>query len=174
MGLQAELPAWVSKAVLQRQLGIALPLRTIHRLQKKLLKIEWGKEFWFSTGLGKNKFQFAATPEGEGRASLGTDTDPIDTRRRKERAICLNRNLEAFCVQGVNKRDIKLEQGFTACTHHKRNTGRGPLGRPSGSDSPSEVASGYETPASSAVRSNEIGIAELTDRRRAVLLQPRP
>lgn len=77
-------------------------------------------------------------------------------------------------MQGLNKRGIKLEQGFAACTHDKRNTVRSPLSRPSGSDSPSQVASGYETPASRAIRPNEIGIAELTDRRSAVLLQPRP
>ena len=109
MCLQTEPPPRVIKTVLQRQLGIALSLRTIHWLQEKLLKIELIKALWFSTGLGKDEFQFTAMPKGEGRASLGTDTDPIDARRRKQRSICLNRNLEALCVQGVNKYGIKLE-----------------------------------------------------------------
>ena len=56
MRLQAESPSRVSKTVLQRQLGIALPLRPIHWLEKKLLKIEVSKEPWLRTGLGKNKF----------------------------------------------------------------------------------------------------------------------
>ena len=174
MGLQTESPPRVIKTVLQRQLGIALSLRTIHWLQEKLLKIELIKALWLGTGLGKNEFQLTAMLKGEGRASLGTDTDPVDARWRKQCSICLNRNLEAFCVQGVNKRGIKLEQGFAACTHDKPNTVRGSLGRPGGSDSLSQIAGGRETPASSAVRPNEIGITELTDRRSSVLLQPRP
>ena len=174
MGLQTEPPPWVIKTVLQRQLGIALSLRTIHWLQEKLLKIELIKALRLGTGLGKNEFQFTAMPEGEGRARLGTDTDPVDARWRKQRSICLNRNLEAFCVQGVNKRGIKLEQGFAACTHDKPNTVRGPLGRPGGSDGPSQVAGRRETSPPGAIRPNEIGITELTDRRSSVPLQPRP
>ncbi len=174
MGLQAESPTRMIETVLQRQLGIALSLRTIHWLQEKLLKIELIKALWLGTGLGKDELQFAAMPEGEGRASLGTDTDPIDTRRRKQRSICLNRNLEAFCVQGVNKRSIKLEQGFAACTHDKPNTVRGPLGRPGSSDGPSQVAGRRETSPPGAIRPDEIGITELTDRRSSALLQPRP
>ncbi len=174
MGLQAEPPAWVIKTVLERQLGIALSLRTIHGLQEKLLKIELSKELWLRTGLGKDQFQFAAMPEGKGRAGLGADTDPIDARRGKQRSICLKGNFKTFCMQSVNKRGIKLEQGFTACTHHKPNTVRSPPGRPCSSDSISQVVGGCETPAPRAVRPNEIGIAELTDRRSSVPLQPRP
>ena len=65
MRLQAESPTRVSKTVLQRQLGIALPLRAIHWLQEKLLKIEVSKALRLHSGLGKNKFQFAAMSEGE-------------------------------------------------------------------------------------------------------------
>lgn len=65
MRLQAEPPTRMIKAVLQRQLGIALPLRTIHWLQEKLLEIKMSKELWLHTGLGENKFQFAALSQGE-------------------------------------------------------------------------------------------------------------
>ncbi len=174
MGLQTEPPTRVIKTVLQRQLSIALPLRTVQWLQEKLLKIELSKALWLGTGLRKNELQFATPPEGEGRASLGTNTDPIDARRRKERSICLNGNLKTFCVQGVNQRGIKLEQGFAACTHHKPNTARSLPGRPGSSDSLSQVAGGGETSSPGAIRPNEIGIAELTDRRSSILLQPRP
>ena len=172
MRLQAKSPPRVSKTVLQRQLGIAFSLRTIHRLQEKLLEIEVSKELRLGTVLGKDELQFTALPEGEGRASLGTDTDPVNARWRKQRSICLNSNLKSFCMQGLNKRRIKLEQGFAACTHDKRDTVRSTLSRPCGSNSPSQIASGYETPAPGAVRPNEIGITELTDRRSPVLLQP--
>ena len=172
MGLQTEPPPWVIKTVLQRQLGIALSLRTIHWLQEKLLKIELIKALWLGAGLGKDEFQFTTMPKGEGRASLGTDTDPVDARWRKQRSICLNSNLKSFCMQGLNKRRIKLEQGFAACTHDKRDTVRSTLSRPCGSNSPSQIASGYETPAPGAVRPDEIGITELIDRRSPVLLQP--
>ena len=65
MRLQAQSPPRVSKTILQRQLGIALPLRTIHWLQEKLLEIEVSKELRLHTGLGENKFQFAALSQGE-------------------------------------------------------------------------------------------------------------
>ena len=174
MGLQAESPAWVIQAVLERQAGIALPLRTIHWLQEKFLKIELSEQLRLRTGLGKNKFEFPALPESEGRAGLGADTDPVDARWRKQCAIGLNSNLKPLGVQGLNKDGIKLEQGFTACTHDKRNTVRSRLSRPGGSDRPSQVAGGRETPAPGAVRPNEIGIAELTHSRRAVLFQSGP
>ncbi len=174
MGLQAEPPTRVIKTVLQRQLGIALSPRAIHGLQEKLMKIELVKALWLGPGLGEYEFQFTAMPKGEGRASLGTDTGPVDARRRKQHSIRFNRNLEAFCVESVNQSDVKLEQGFAACTYNKPNTVRSPPGQPGGRDRLSQIGGGRETPASSAVRPNEIGIAELTDGRGSVLLQSRP
>ncbi len=174
MRLQAESPARMGETVLQARVGIALPIRTIQRLQEKLLKIESGKQLRLRTGLGKNEFEFPAMRENECRASFGTDTDPIDTRWRQQCAICLNGDFKTFCMQGVNKRSIKLEQWFAAGTHHKRNTLRGPPGRPGGSDSHRQLTGGRETPAPGAVRTNEIGIAELTDSRSAVLFQSGP
>ena len=174
MGLQAEPPPRVIKTVLQRQSGIDLSLGTVHRLQEKLLKIEVSKALRLGAGLGKDQFQFTTLPESKGRAGLGTDTDPIDARRRKQRAVCLNGNLKTLGVQGVNQRGIKLEQGLAACTHHKPDAASGPPGRPGSSDSLGQSAGGGETSPPGAICPNEIGITEPTDRGRAILLQPGP
>ena len=53
------------------------------------------------------------------RASLGTDAEPIDPSRRRNRSIGLNGNLEFPRVQRIDQRPIQLQQRFASGADHK-------------------------------------------------------
>jgi len=101
------------KTMADRELGVALPLRTIHRLQKEVAKVKVREAFRFRSLLGKDQLEFVTSVQSEFRPSFGTDADPIDTRRRQQRAVGFERHGEAAIVQSGDESAVELQERFT-------------------------------------------------------------
>jgi hypothetical protein len=101
------------KTIVDCELGVALSLRTIHRLQKEVAKIKVLEAFRFCSLLGKDQFEFVTSVQSEVSPSFGADADPIDTERRRQSAVGFDRHGEAAIVQGGDESAVELQERFT-------------------------------------------------------------
>ena len=108
MGLQAELPLRMLKAVVQGELRIAFSLWSVHWLQEKVAEVEMREARRFRSCLGKDEFEFVTSAQNQISSSLGTDTNPINTARWQSCPVRLDRHLEAKVMERSNKVIIKL------------------------------------------------------------------
>ena len=120
MGLQTQLPLGVLEAVLDRQLRIAVEIGTVHGLQIELRELVGLEGLGDCAFLRVDEFQLVATSQDRLGACLWTHAHPIERSRRFERAVGLDRDLEAACVEGGDRGLVELEQGFPPVQTTKR------------------------------------------------------
>ena len=90
-----------------------------------------------------------------------------------ERAVGLDRDLEARLVQGLDEGGIHLQERLPAGAHDERRAAA--VGaRPLPGHGRRQLAGGAELAAAVAVGAHEFGVAERADRRGAILLVPAP
>src|SRR5262249_51635556 len=66
------------------------------------------------TSLREDELQFVPVHQDRFGTCLRADADPVDARGRFERAVRLDRHLEAARVKRVNRRFVELQQRLTA------------------------------------------------------------
>ena len=96
MRLQAEPPAWMRQAVLQRGRCIRLPVGAVHRLQEEMIETEMGKLVRLRTDLGKDEFELIPAGDDQVGSGLGTDAEPIDALLGFQSSVRLHGDLEPF------------------------------------------------------------------------------
>ena len=102
--LQAQSPLRMLHAVGDRQFRIREEAGPIHRLQEKMPKVEQTELIGVETLLWKHQFQFLASSLKEACAGLWTYANPIQTRWRRDRPICFDRNFKPARMECVNQR----------------------------------------------------------------------
>src|SRR5207244_2982436 len=156
-GLQAELPLRVGEAEADRPFGIAGAVRSVHRLYRKAMKVEPGKVERVEPLLRYDDLQLVPAGYHERRVGLWADADPVDARRRNDRAVGLDRDLETAPVQRLDQRRIKLQQRLAASADDKL---IGLSGRPQGGNGIGQHLGISIAAALRAAGPDEIGIAE--------------
>src|SRR5260221_13169145 len=73
--------------------------------------------------LREDQLQLAARLQPEIRVALRADADPVDSRRRLQRAIGLDGNLEALRMDGSDELPIELQKRFTSGEDDKSSGG---------------------------------------------------
>lgn len=162
------------EAVVQGKLCVLIPRRSIHRLQKEPLEIEPFELLRFRAGLRKNELQFVAGFDHEFSAGLRADTDPIDTRRRKESPVRFDRDFKAAPVKLIDERLIHLQERLAARADNHAARARRGRRRPGGRNLIRQLRRRRKLPSTGTVGSHEIRIAELADGGGTILLAPRP
>lgn len=81
-------------AVLKRGQGVLCLRWAVHRLKQEVLEGHVLDRFREQRFLRKDELEFMPTGLDKGGPSLGTHTDPINTRRRLNSAVCLHCNSE--------------------------------------------------------------------------------
>src|SRR6185437_10405979 len=103
VGLHAELPLRMGKAVGDDEPGILGDVRTIHRLQREAPEIETDERLGPNIDLRIDELQLVALPHLQLIWSLGADADPVYAGGQFDRAIGLEGNLEATRMQRLNQ-----------------------------------------------------------------------
>ena len=103
----------MGKAEITREFGVAIAHLPVHRLQEEVLEREPLETLRFHPRLGENELQFIALALQKPGAGLGTDADPVDAARRRQRAVGLDRDLEAGVMEGIDQVLVELQQRLT-------------------------------------------------------------
>src|SRR5688500_10194452 len=77
VGLQAESPLRMRKAVTNGELRVAPTFRSVHRLKKEVPKLKRLEVLGRRALLGKNKLQLVTVPKAKTATHLGAHADPI-------------------------------------------------------------------------------------------------
>src|SRR3954454_21697170 len=93
------------------------------------MEVEPGKIERVEPDLRYDDLQLVPAGYHERRIGPWADADPVDARRRNDRAVGLDRDLEAAPVQRLDQRRIELQQRLTASADDKP---VGLSGRPQG------------------------------------------
>ena len=72
---------------------------------------------WFDALLRPHQLQLVSRPLYDLGPRLRTDADPVDSRRRGQRPVGLDRNPEAARVNASIKRGVELEHRLSAGDH---------------------------------------------------------
>ena len=118
-----------------------------------------------------DELELVAAQQHRVRAGLRADADPVDPGGRLERAVGLDRDLEARGVE-------RVDGGASSCSSGsppvQTTSGRlRPFGaRPALGDGVGELGGAAELAAVRAVGADEVGVAERADGGRAILLAP--
>jgi len=158
------------KAIAYREPSVTLPLQTIHRLQKKITKVELLEAFRFRSLLGKDQFEFVTSAQPEFCPCFGTDTDPIDATRWKQSAVGFDRHSKATVVQCRDESVIKLQEWLATGAYDQGRAARGCRSRPHRGNGSGESAHGIEPSPTRAIDTDEISVAELADCRETIFL----
>jgi len=157
MGLQAQAPLRMGQTIAKCGCRILLLGRVVERLKEEMREVQILKPFRFSTLLWENQLQLVTRLQDELRAGLRTDADPVDTWRRQERPVGLDRDLEAPVVQGNDQLRVELEERLSTRTDNERAAPR--LFSPSPQRYLRELMGSLEPTTTWAVRAYKIGIA---------------
>src|SRR5687768_5961253 len=114
MRLEAQPPAWVAQAVLERLPSVRLDVGSVHRLEEEVLEIEMFVALGLSALLREHELQLIPACEDESCTGFRAHANPVEARWRMSSAVCLDRDLEAFGVQRVDERLIELQQRLAA------------------------------------------------------------
>src|SRR6185437_7510145 len=109
VGLETQPPLRMRQAIADRCRGVRRPLRIVHRLQEEAGEGEAGVTLRLGAGLRVDQLEFIAVRLDEIRAGLRADAYPVDALRRGERAVGLDPDLEAACVQRGDGRVVQLQ-----------------------------------------------------------------
>src|SRR3982750_1422927 len=119
MRLQAEPPARMLETILQRLRGVGLALRSVHRLEKVMPKLEMLVPGRLASHLGKHQLELVPTPHHQLGASLGAHTEPVDATGRLDRSIGFDCDFEPSPVEGLDQLAVELQQRLATGTHHE-------------------------------------------------------
>src|SRR5690348_14477121 len=110
MRLQAEPPARMRQAVLERGPRVPLPVGPVHRLQKEMTEGQRLEPFRLGPDLRVDQLQLVSGPQQQLRPRFGAHADPVQPGGRKPSAVRLHRDLETFRVQRGHDRGIQLKE----------------------------------------------------------------
>ena len=120
MQLQADSPLRMTQHILQDLAGGPFRVSAVHRLEKKMPEIHFCILFRFESVLRINKLQLIAAHLRQFNTGLGTDTNPVNARRRCERAIGFQGDIKTFFMQIADQRVIKLQKRLPARADNQR------------------------------------------------------
>src|SRR3954464_3789133 len=100
MGLQTQFPTRVLEAVARGELSVELDLRTIHRLQEKVLEVEPLELCRCDAALRIDQLELVARTLLDRGPGFWADANPIESGGRFERAVGLDRDFEAEGGEG--------------------------------------------------------------------------
>ena len=173
VGLQTQSPLGMIKAVAQSECAIRCLLGAIHRLQEEVLERERLEGSRVGARLGKDQFQLVAARLYQGGAGFGAYTEPVHSRRRRDRSIGFDGDLKAPAVERVDERRVQLQKRFAAGADNE-SPARSRVRRPFRFDRNRQILSGIESSTPRPIDSYKFGIAEPADGRGAVGLATRP
>src|SRR5437868_12452755 len=104
MRLQAESPARMGQTVVKRGPGVRLPRGAVHRLQEEVGEVEALVAVRLGTVLGIDQLELVACGDHQRSGGFRTHAQPVDSRRRRDRAVGLDRDLEAGRVECLDER----------------------------------------------------------------------
>src|SRR5205823_13279434 len=84
--LETEAPTGMRQAVAHRELGVAGPVRPVHRLEEPVPEVEVFEALGREALLGEHQLQLIAASQHQLHSRLGADAYPIDTGWRRQRA----------------------------------------------------------------------------------------
>lgn len=118
--LEAQAPLGMCQTIFYGSSGVGREGGPVHRLQRKVLERKMGETLWLSFGLHLRKYEFELLTAGERewRAGFRADTEPVDPRGRRLRAVGLDRDFEPRRVKRVDEGCIELEQRFATRADH--------------------------------------------------------
>jgi hypothetical protein len=150
---------------------VAAAVGTIHRLNREMLEGEMFELLRCQPVLRHDELQLVAVHKLQRRPGLRADADPIETGRRFHRAVGLDGDGEPALVKRVDQRRVDLQERLAA-----RADDEAPFAflGPERRDCLGERGSAAVLAAAAAVRTDEIGVAELAGRRGAVFLAAGP
>src|SRR4051812_39678662 len=172
MRLQAEPPAWMGQAVSKRRRGVGLARRSVHRLQEEVAELKTFESLRLRAALGINQLDLVAAGDNQPGLGLGTHTEPIDPIRGCDGAVGLDRYLEPFGMQRIQKSFVELEERLPPGADHEAAARLGP--GPGSGHRCGQLPSRTEFSSTRPIGTEEIGVTELTGCVVAVLLPPGP
>lgn len=124
------------------------------------------------TRLRPHELEFVAAAQDPVGPRFRADAHPVDAGRRQHGAVGFHGDLEAGLVQRCQQFPVDLQQGLAAGEHREavRPVGRRPVAR----DPLCQVCGVLKLATVAAIRSDEIGVAELADSLRPVSFTARP
>src|SRR6185312_14562194 len=124
MRLQAELPLRMGETIGDGTRRVLGTCRAVHRLQREATERQVRERFRWHVVLRIDQLQLVSVLQPEAVAALGTDAQPVDAGRRLERAVGLDRDLEAARMELLDQRRIDLQQRLAAGQHDEAMLGR--------------------------------------------------
>src|ERR1700748_28920 len=112
MGLQAETPAWMRKTISNGRRRIGFALRSIHRLQEKMIEGKIDERRRIEAFLWKDKLELIARGRGDFGAGFRTDADPVELGQGRNRAVGLDRAFEPDVMQRADQGRVELQKRF--------------------------------------------------------------
>src|SRR5688500_14641955 len=103
MGLQAQSPARMGQTIAQRRRGVALPGRSVHRLQKEMLEPEPLEALRLGPLLGIDQLELVSAEYHQWRPGLGADAEPVDAMRWSDRSVGLHRHIEPLGMERLDQ-----------------------------------------------------------------------
>ncbi|ABA49515.1 hypothetical protein BURPS1710b_0356 [Burkholderia pseudomallei 1710b] len=169
--LHRQPPPRMTLAPIDREPGVELARRAVHRLHEEMLEVELRVIGKALVVLRHHHLQFVALRDDERRIRLRAHADPVDRFEHGQRAVRLDRDREARRVQRVDERLIELQHRLAARADDEAiRLAR----RPERRDPRRERSGILELAAVLAVGADEVGIAEAAHRAVAVRFAPRP
>ena len=107
------------KAVFDRQVGVAIAIRPIHRLQEKMLESQIFEARRHCAGLRIDEFQLVSRDLPDICSGLGTDANPIQPFRNRDGAIGFNGDRKILRAHSRDDIAIELEQRLSAGENNK-------------------------------------------------------
>ena len=153
---------------------VPFAVRSVHRLEKKGGEREAFVERRLRPGLWVDELQFMARRQGEVGPGLGADGDPVEAGGCRARAVRLDGDLEAFCVERRDERVVDLEERLAPGADDEWPAAVGLRRSPGGRYRGRERSGVREPAAARSVDADEIGVAEAASGRCTVLLASRP
>jgi hypothetical protein len=160
VSLNAEAPLRVLQTVLNRASSIDSNIRPIHRLEQELLECEVREPFRRRVFLWIYELEFVTGADGQFALGFWTDANPVDSRRRHNRSIGLDCDLESPRVQGRGQLSMDLKQRLSAGQYAES---VGLAAAPFLFDRNREIVGVFISATFSAIGADEIGIAKPTD-----------
>src|SRR5262245_47444377 len=97
--------------------GVLVAIRPIHRLKRESPEVKSGKCFGRRSFLRIYELEFISCTNLEFSAGLGTHTDPIEPRRRRDCPVRFHRDLKSGVMECFDERGIDLKEWLPAGEH---------------------------------------------------------
>jgi hypothetical protein len=159
-------------AVLHCKTCVTSSLDPVHGLQEEVLEVQPRELLWHCLELGVDELEFGAAFQYELTTSLWANAYPIEPLGCGLRSVSLDRDLETFGVQRLDRPLVKLQERLTAGAHDQwlSTAAGGPLS----CDGRREVIRRRELADTGAICADEVGVTELADGLGTVFLATGP